>query len=356
MAARLPVIVCGASGADPRTVAALAALADRFGIAVAENQPRYVNFPSSHELHAGYELQAVMADADMLLFLECDVPWLPGQARPRSDAFIAHAGADPQFSRYPLRSFPADLVLTADAASLIDALGQALQAKGASAGAVERRARAAGLAQRARTAVQERAQRDLRAGGAITKLFLSRCIDEVRARDSIVINEYPAVREQMSFDEAGTFFLHSPAAGLGWGLPAALGAKQAAPARDVIAVLGDGAYLFCNPAVCHQASQMHALPVLTVVFDNGGWDAVQKSALAMYPKTHAAAHRRANGMAPLSSLAPLPDFIRYIEASDGHGERVERREDLVPALRRALEWTRREKRQALVHVLGETKP
>ncbi|HSD11380.1 MAG TPA: hypothetical protein VLF14_10360 [Candidatus Binatia bacterium] len=49
----------------------------------------------------------------------------------------------------------------------------------------------------------------------------------------------------------------------------------------------------------------------------------------------------------------MPALERYVEASGGHGERVARREELVPALCRALRAVEVERRQALVNVLGE---
>jgi acetolactate synthase-1/2/3 large subunit len=97
---------------------------------------------------------------------------------------------------------------------------------------------------------------------------------------------------------------------------------------------------------------MHGLPVLTVVFNNGGWDAVHKSTMMMYPDTHAAGYAARHRTSPLSSLQPLPDFETYAEASGGYGERVTERAALIPALRRAIEVVRTEKRQALLNVIG----
>lgn len=70
-----------------------------------------------------------------------------------------------------------------------------------------RRAHARALALSARHAVLARATRDENNGGAISKIFLSRCLDEVRSDDAIVVSEHSAVREQLTFDRPGTFFL-----------------------------------------------------------------------------------------------------------------------------------------------------
>jgi acetolactate synthase-1/2/3 large subunit len=153
----------------------------------------------------------------------------------------------------------------------------------------------------------------------------------------------------MHFEHGGTFFNTPGAGGLGWGFPAALGAQLAAPDRTVIAVLGDGAYLFANPAACHHAAAMHGLPVLTIVYNNARWEAVQRSARELYGAGSALAQQK---LAPLASLAPIPDFERYAEASGGWAERVTERADLVPAIRRALAVVQTEKRQALLNVIG----
>jgi acetolactate synthase-1/2/3 large subunit len=354
--AREPVIMCTASGADARTVEALARLCDRFGIGVGEARPRYVNVPSSHPLHMGYDRGPILEWADALLFLEADVPWIPTKASPMEHAFVAHAGTDPVFSRYPVRGHRSDLSITTTAFALIQALEAALQACGAEATAAERKHR---LAARARAIAQDKARRmsrDQAAGGPITKAFLSSCIDSVRPADAIVVNEYSALRECFSFEDPGCYFLHPDASGLGWGYPAALGAQQAAPQRTVIAVMGDGAYLFANPAVCHHASAMHGLPVVAIVFNNGGWEAVHKSTVGIYPSSHSASYAKANaasnGMAPLCSLDPMPDFERYAEASGGVGLRVTDRSELADVLRRAIAIARDERRQVLVNVIG----
>jgi acetolactate synthase-1/2/3 large subunit len=98
---------------------------------------------------------------------------------------------------------------------------------------------------------------------------------------------------------------------------------------------------------------MHSLPVLTIVFNNAAWGAVSQAALQLYPKEHAARHAAAHGTSPLSSLEPMPDFEKYAEASAGYAERVTERDQLIPALQRALKVVRTERRQALLNVIGQ---
>jgi acetolactate synthase-1/2/3 large subunit len=356
MQAQEPVIICTASGADERTVVALGELCERFGIGVGEARPRYVNVPSSHPFHMGYDRAAIFEWADALLFLESSVPWIPHKAAPLEGAFVAHAGTDPVFSRYPLRGHRSDLSITTTAFALIEALADALQACGAEASVTGRKQR---LAARAAVIANDREKRllmDKEQDGSITKTYLSACIDAIRPSDAIVVNEYSALRDCFSFESAGCYFLHPDASGLGWGFPAALGAQQGALERTVIAVMGDGAYLFANPAACHHTSAMHDLPVVVIVFNNGGWEAVHKSTVGIYPSSHSVAYARngkaANGMAPLCSLDPMPNFEHYAEASGGVGLRVTEKTALEEVLRRAVAIAQNERRQVLVNVIG----
>ena len=134
--------------------------------------------------------------------------------------------------------------------------------------------------------------------------WVSQCLDRLRAPGSILVNEYPLKREAMRTTEPGTFFGSSPMGSLGWGLPAAMGVKLAAPDREVIAALGDGCLIFANPVACHQIAAAEKLAILTVVFNNRRWGAVDRATRALYPEGHAV---RANRM-PLTSLEPTPDY------------------------------------------------
>lgn len=347
--AEFPAIVTSASGAEAATVAPLVALCERFGIAHVDRKPRFVNFPTGHALHQVDQLEDLFDEIDALLFLETDVPWIPKRGNPRPETFVADAGTDPLFARIPIRSFPTDVSLTTTVAALLPELERALEAAGAEQTAAARRARITARAERGRAAQAERVAADAKGGGPITKLFLSRTLDAVRRNDDIVVNEYSALSDYMRFDTPGTWFLNPPAAGLGWGFPAALGVKLAAPERTVIAVLGDGAYIFANPAACHHAIAMHELPVLTIVYNNARWEAVQSSARGMYGKDTALGKRK---LAPLSSLEPIPDFEKYAEASGGIGLRVTRREELEPTIRRALTTVQTERKHVLINVIG----
>jgi acetolactate synthase-1/2/3 large subunit len=114
-----------------------------------------------------------------------------------------------------------------------------------------------------------------------------------------------------------------------------------------MAVLGDGAYMFSNPAAAHHASALHDLPVLFVVMNNAMWGAVERSTRAMYPDGVAL---RSN-QPTFVQLGKLPAFERICEAAGGYGERVEDPAALPDALQRAMSVVKNEKRQALLNVI-----
>lgn len=350
--ARYPLFVVSSSGADTQTVPVLDALLRSYGIAVAESMGHYVNVPYDHPHHLGHDATAVVARADVVIALESDVPWVPGRAEPAADAFIAQIGVDPLFQDLPLRSFQSTVTLVSRALPFLQALAAELARIGAAESAAARAARISADSQAWRATLARQVAQDEIHGGLITKQYLSSAIDQVRGEDSIVVSEYTIRAEHMSFTQPGSYFLNSTAGGLGWGFPAALGAQQAAPDKLVICVQGDGAYMFTNPASCHQAAEMHGLPVLMIVFNNHHWQAVEQTTLAVYPDGATRAYVKEHGHAPLSGLGHMPDFELYAQASGGYGEKVSTREQLLPALQRAIHAVTVEKRHALLNVMG----
>jgi acetolactate synthase-1/2/3 large subunit len=162
----------------------------------------------------------------------------------------------------------------------------------------------------------------------------------------VIFNEYPLMLDFCPRETPGTFFGVSPAGGLGWGLGAALGAKLAAPEKFVVATVGDGAYMFTNPAACHWVAEAHKIPVLAIVFNNSRYGAVRRSTLAMF-KDGAAGE---NDGRFLADLDPSPPYHEMARAQGAHAERVERPEELAGALARARDAVAGG-RQALLNVI-----
>src|SRR5829696_158895 len=101
--AQRPLVIAANAGRDPGVFAALAAFAERFAIPVAQHKPRYLALPSSHPMNLGYDPMRLVGDADVIMVLESDAPWLPVKAAPPPSCKVIQCGFDPLFSRMPLR-------------------------------------------------------------------------------------------------------------------------------------------------------------------------------------------------------------------------------------------------------------
>ncbi len=349
VAAERPVIVAANSGRTPEAVAALSNLAEHFALPVIPYNHRYVCIPWSHPMCQGFKPGPLVKDADLILVVDCDVPWINQLDQPPSaDCRVAHLGVDPSFARYPMRSYRSDIAIAGDTTVILRALEAALGrlTTPAEPGIAERRKRLVARAAQIRREWQAVATAASKERG-IRPEWLSRCLGDLLPKEAIVVNEYPLLAELCPRDLPGTYFGLSPAGGLGWGFGAALGAKLAAPDRLVVATLGDGAHVFANPTVGHWVSAKHGLPILTVVFNNQLYGAVRRATLAMYRDGVAAED---DGRL-LADLSPTPPFEKLVEASGGYGECVTRPEEVPAAIERALAVVTREKRQALLNVM-----
>src|SRR5271168_4953691 len=142
-AAENPLIVTASAGRDPAAIAALGEFAARFALPVVEHRPRHVSLPADHPSHLGYDAGPYLDDADAIIVLECDVPWIPSLKAPRHDCKVIHIGVDPLFSRYPIRGFPCDLAVTGTAVAALPELGAALDRYVSQTAVAERRRRVA---------------------------------------------------------------------------------------------------------------------------------------------------------------------------------------------------------------------
>jgi acetolactate synthase I/II/III large subunit len=341
--AKNPLIITGMLGRDPRDSVVLARLAERYALPVIPYQTRYFALSAAHPMFQGSAPGPLLADADLVIVFDTDVPWIPSKESPPPGARVVQIGEDPLHGRLPMRSFPSDLTITATCLSVLEAVETAL-ADRPTPHLAERDRR---LRDRSRLLHATWQDETERAGqeNEITLPWLNHCLREVIDADTKVISEYSFRQEHCPLHTPGSLFAVSMAGGLGWGLPASLGIKLASPESMVISVLGDGAYMFANPTACHYVSQMLNLPVLTVIYNNALYGAVRKATLEMYD--HGVASE-ADGRF-LADL-PAPAFEKIVAAHDGHGERVETPADLPAALRRAADAVRGG-RQALVNVV-----
>ena len=116
---------------------------------------------------------------------------------------------------------------------------------------------------------------------------------------------------------------------MGWTVPAALGAKLAAPARQVVGLLGDGDFLM----TCQELATavQYGIPALFVVANNTGWIAIRDLQADAYGE------ERAVGAEFLKDGSPIsPDITALARAFGCHAERICAPGEVRPALERAF--------------------
>jgi acetolactate synthase-1/2/3 large subunit len=109
---------------------------------------------------------------------------------------------------------------------------------------------------------------------------------------------------------------------MGYGVPAAVAAALRFPARQAIAVAGDGDFLMNGQELA--TAVQHGANLLVLVVDNQSYGTIRMHQEREYPE-------RVSGTALRS-----PDFAALARAYGGWAETVERTEDFAPALGRAL--------------------
>lgn len=341
--ARSPLIICQRSDPHGLMAGALSRLANEFAIPVVEPFTIRNVMASSDPMFIGYSVKGALEDADVVLVIDSPVPWLESVDHPSPGKTIVHLGPDPHFQRMPVRGFQSDLAISGDPTTGLTMLHDALAARAP-----------AGLEARREAVVARAKARRVRADALSMKgnaspmsaEWISRCLSFAMDDSAIVFNELGVVPGAMDLAGPNRVFSTPHSGGLGWALPAALGAQLADRDRLCIACIGDGSYIFANPVACHQIGEAMQLPLLTIIKNNGSWNAVRRSVAGAFPKGAAVA---ASTM-PLTSLEPSPDYTKVASASRAYVERVEHGNELPAALERAIGVIRSERRQAVLEL------
>ena len=251
-------------------------------------------------LGAGVRLAAahrVLNHADVLLVVGSELGdsdlWggtvEPGRAGER---LVVRVDVDPAQLH---KNVAADLPLLGDAATVLGELVAVLR----DTGFVRRTSCAPERAQ-----IRAEAERDAGPWGPIQRsLAAALPADTVVAGDSSQVTYYGTVHH-WDFTPANRLLYPTGYATLGYGLPAAVGAKIAAPDRPVVALFGDGAAMFSIQELVTATALRLPLPV--VVVDNGGYAEIREEMVA-------------RGIAPQAVDLHRPDFPALARAMGAHG-------------------------------------
>ena len=336
LAAERPLLITAYAGRNHASVAALDELARFAGIRVIEFNPVHLNLAHDSPCHGGFMPTKALAEADVGLLVDVDVPWIPKDMPENPSTWWAHVDLDADKRGFPMWTFPANLRLQGDSHRFLVDLLAVLKARadaGFKARAAER-VKAMSEELRARREQAIKLAADPGQPGEINVHFLCAVLARALKPSDIVINEairnIPVVLQQIPRNQPGSL-VGLAGAGLGFAGGVALGLKLAMPDRLPVQIVGDGTFYFSNPQSTLAVSRQYGLPILTVVLDNSGWGAVKEATLRVYPAGDAKA-----GDDFGSSFAPPMDFAKIAEAAGAHGELVNDPADVEKAIARCL--------------------
>ncbi len=352
--ARSPLIIAQRGAGSRDAFQALSDFVENYAIAVSHYWANRICIPMSSPCHVAWNPDELVKEADVILVIDSLAPWWPDRATPNFDASIIQLGSDPLFARSsPMRTFRSDVTLSGETGPALMELMAACERRNWDHDLIKaRRERIENLSQTERRRVRDAAKAGCR--GPMSKEWVSYCLGrEIAGCKASVFHELGCPLPPLELNDHLSYFQEPHSGGLGWGLPAAMGAQLADPDRLVFSTMGDGSYMFANPTVCHQVCEAHGLPVITLVLNNEEWGAVRHSAMELYKEGRAST---ANDV-PLTSLRPSPDFAKTAEASRAYAESVTDGRDLPGALKRAIRVATNERRQALLNIaIDRTNP
>ena len=165
----------------------------------------------------------------------------------------------------------------------------------------------------------------LQASDPLTDNLLCQTLADLRAPDSILVEEAPSTRGPMQSHlpilRQQSFFTCN-SGGLGYGMAAAVGVAMGTPGRRVIALIGDGSAMYSIQALWSAAQWK--LPITYVIVNNGRYEALHH-----FSKRFALSK-------PVGPDLPGIDFVQLAKAQGCDGMRVSKAAELEPALRAAL--------------------
>ncbi len=322
--AHAPIMILGGGGWDAGACDAIVRFAERNALPAVCSFRRQSLFDNRHPCYAGDlslgpspALVARIKNADVVLAVGTRLGETPTGGytlleAPRSRQRLIHVHADPDELG---RVYEADLAINAGPAQFAAAVDDVEPIRDPPWAQQTRDARAD----------YEAASEPGEPRAALDLAHVVRYLDRRLPEDAILCND------------AGNFagWLHrffrykrfatqiGPTAGaMGYGLPAAIGAKLLHPERIVLAFAGDGGFLMTGSDLA--TAVQYGANVVTIVVNNGMYGTIRMHQEREYPGRVVATDLR------------NPDFVAYAQAFGAHAALVERTEDFAAAFEAAL--------------------
>lgn len=168
-------------------------------------------------------------------------------------------------------------------------------------------------------------------GTPISGSQLAKALAEELPRDSIIVDDSQCFGHyiKMFCEFRQSRMLYGSLAGhIGWGLPSALGVKQARPHATVVSLVGDGSLMFGLQALA--AATSHSIPVAVVVINNHGEVSLQTELALRFLENQ-------DTLGGFELMRPSFDYAQLAKSFGCGARRVFRAHDLKPGIREAIQ-------------------
>ncbi|KFX85957.1 hypothetical protein V490_09300 [Pseudogymnoascus sp. VKM F-3557] len=348
-----PLLITGYSGRNHKAVPELVKLADTVkGLRVLDTGGSDMCFPFDHRASLGlrYGSEENIKTADVIVVIDCDVPWVNTLCHPAKTAKIFHIDVDPLKQQIPVFYLAAEARYRADSYTSICQLTKYLTSPSYSTKFSEEsfNKKWAALAQSHQARLQSIQQLALpKDDGTFGTGHLCRTLRKLVPADTIfaieAVTNTGFVADNIQATLPGSW-INCGGGGLGWSGGGALGIKLASEYENgagkgkfVCQIVGDGTFLFSVPGSVYWICQRYKIPILTIVLNNDGWHAPKRSLLLVHPDGLGS---KATNEELNISFAPTPDYAGIAKAAAGgklFAEKVAKTSDLESVLQRAVD-------------------
>lgn len=323
-----PIIITEGVGRTKGGMAALVEFAEAFGLPVYESQATVsCNFPRSHQLYQGGNVDAARGNTDLILLVNCRSPWYP-PSNVFPDAKVIVIDEVPQRPQMVYQVLQADRYIEGEVPKTLRA------AAALASGDFSDRSSRATAAHDRLAARWSKSEAEAAEGNALTAVDVAVALREALPEETLIFDETithaRTVRDHIRPEKEGSYSYVQ--GGLGQGIGVALGGKMAAPDRFVMLTVGDGSFLY-NPIVqALTAAKMQGLAILVVVFNNRQYLSMKYNHLRFYPDGQSVEHKMFHGV----DLAGQPSLEDIANACGAEGMTVTDKRALAEAVRQAI--------------------
>jgi acetolactate synthase I/II/III large subunit len=345
LSAERPVIVAGGGVISSRASRSLVALAEHLGIPVTVSFMGKGAIAEDHVLYAepcgdmgSFSGNAATREADLVLGVGCRFSDRVASSYRDGVTFSPGTCAFVQIDIDELeigRNYPVEVGLVGDAASVLDDLLAAVRQYQPGAADYRNTPRIQDMLRLKASWYEHLAPMRTSDRSPMT---ISRALVAARAalpRHGIVVTDSSNPQNQAYNEfpvyEPGTHITAGGFSGIGFAIPAAIGAKLGAPGKPVFCVCGDGSFLQTGQELAVAA--MLELPLVVLVLNNGGWEAIRNLQRQLFGQDR----EIVSGFRYRSGDPYSADLAAFAKSLGCRAERVEKPSELAGALKRGLD-------------------